>query len=1655
MVGRWTVGSCVLLLAIAFSTTLPAVARARRGEGGKDSQPGKLISVKPEYGAPKRTTSASTSLTLLATATPTAPFTQCPAVGSDTSCGLLVDVTGAGISILQDPSQGPYDGIEDTLVGVINRSGKTLERLSLVSDTDIFGFDGDGLCFYGVPGCPFGPTGYEGPRTIFGAISSDYASGVVEFSPPLEPGESTYFSLEETLTSSQVVSGGPSLQEQGGAPNGSQFRTTCHSARPVNCSTGVFWHEFTDVSIPGRGVPLKLTRTYSSINAELDGLFGHGWSSSYEMSLSVDAETGAATVHEEGGSSVTFPPVEGGGFETPPRVLASLTQNGDGTYSFTRYADHIEYVFAAEGRLLREVDRNGAETQLTYSGGKLVTVADPSGRTIAFTYSGSHVSSVTDPMGRTTSFEYDGAGDLVGTTGPLGRIWGFTYDSAHRLLTMTDPRGGTTSNTYDSAGRVVAQADPMERETTWEYEGDPTSPSGGTTQLTNPRGDVSVYRYRNLELSSMTEGAGTFEEATTSYRYDPTTLGVTEIIDPDGYTTSNDYDARGNLLETTDQDGRTIAYEYGPGDEVVAATDPRGTTTSYHYDSNGNLLEKATPLFETGEEAVTTYSHEAAPGEVTKVTDPNGNSTEIGYDSHGNRISLTDPDGREVTFDYDLDGEMTGKVTPAGNEVGADPGAHRTTYGYDATGELVSVTDPLGNTTEYGYDGNGNRTSITDALGQVTTRAFDADDELEKVTRADGSVLENEWDAAGNRTAQIDVAGNATSYQYDALNREVSVTDPNGETTTFGYDRAGNRTEMVVPEGWRTEFRYDGVGQLTEIDYSDSTPDVYQDYDGDGNRVWRYDGTGESTFEYDSLNRMTAATDGTGATVAYEYDLAGRLMKIAYPDGHQVGREYDPAGNLTSVSDWLGGTTQFSYDADSNLIETVYPNGIHARRGFDAVDQLESIEDSKSGDVLANFAYERDGVGQVTNEQAVNGAAATVDFSRDQLGRLTAAGAVPYGYDAADNPTAFGLETTQTFDPANQLVLREEPGPEPPEEGPGGGGEGEDPGGSPGGDQGNPSGGSGQSATTATAPPVVEATVSARKVRHRTLTTPKLVGSVGGDLLLAFVSADGSGQRVTGVSGGGLRWRSVQKADDRDGAAEVWQARAGSGSVGRLTVHLGRATHTGVVTVAAFAGNGVFVQAHNAARGRSSKPANPLAAFAPALLWGVGHSVGQRRPAAVSAGQRLIAQVFNRRSQSAGWVQAVRGSGTVAAGVKAGRWSLAAVSVGSDPGATSPTAASPAPLDMHSSFRRQASAVGAGTVPWWFTYDYRGNRIFKQSFDSLVEYRYDLANRLIEVGDDVSYAYDGDGMRVGKTVAGSSTHFVWNQVEEVPELLQEGSTEYVYGPEGEVIEQVTAGTPTYLHQDQQGSTRLLTDGSGNVVGRYDFTAWGEVAVHTGASTNFQFDGEYTDAETGFQYLRARYYDPSTGQFLTRDPAEEMTRSRYGFARSNPVDAADPLGLWAVGWCVGGSGTVAAGASATARGEVCTWEGGTGWWPSWSATTFTVTGGAGVGLDAGVSGDVGFVVDRSVSKPDDLAGPGCAVGGSVHAIAGVSGSVGCRLDSFGLSLDLGFEGGGSAAAYIGATNVLWSSTGFTGWGPAPFKFEPLCNQQAYDPYRNFA
>jgi hypothetical protein len=83
---------------------------------------------------------------LMPTSANAAEFSQCPPVDKDAGCQFLITVGPGGVAVSEDSSQGPYDGEDDTLVGIENTSSKPVSSFPLSSVKNIYGFDGDGLC---------------------------------------------------------------------------------------------------------------------------------------------------------------------------------------------------------------------------------------------------------------------------------------------------------------------------------------------------------------------------------------------------------------------------------------------------------------------------------------------------------------------------------------------------------------------------------------------------------------------------------------------------------------------------------------------------------------------------------------------------------------------------------------------------------------------------------------------------------------------------------------------------------------------------------------------------------------------------------------------------------------------------------------------------------------------------------------------------------------------------------------------------------------------------------------------------------------------------------------------------------------------------------------------------------------------------------------------------------------------------------------------------------------------------------------------------------------------------------------------------------------------------------------------------------------------
>jgi RHS repeat-associated protein len=200
-----------------------------------------------------------------------------------------------------------------------------------------------------------------------------------------------------------------------------------------------------------------------------------------------------------------------------------------------------------------------------------------------------------------------------------------------------------------------------------------------------------------------------------------------------------------------------------------------------------------------------------------------------------------------------------------------------------------------------------------------------------------------------------------------------------------------------------------------------------------------------------------------------------------------------------------------------------------------------------------------------------------------------------------------------------------------------------------------------------------------------------------------------------------------------------------------------------------------------------------------------------------------------------------------------------------------------------------------------YTWDDNGNLLN----DGLRSYSYDHANRLTQVVSGTlttEFVYNGAGDRVARTVDGVTTGYVLDPAAGLPQVLQESTdgqtASYLYGHD--LLAQYDSGTWAYHLNDGLGSVRQLTDPAGQVVQSYSFSPFGVPLGESGGEP-YGFTGEQWDASAGLVYLRARYMQPSTGRFISRDPFpgyaySPQSLNRWVYVQNNPVGLVDPSGL---------------------------------------------------------------------------------------------------------------------------------------------------------------
>ncbi|TMC54270.1 MAG: DNRLRE domain-containing protein [Chloroflexi bacterium] len=1257
--------------------------------------------------------------------------------------------------------------------------------------------------------------------------------------------------------------------------------TISSTARPVNDATGEFYHTFTDFEVPGRS-DLAFTRTYSSQRTATLGPTGYGWTDNYNESITFSLPNGGgdATVHETNGSAVLFT-LNGSTYTGPPSEHVTLAKNGS-LFDLTD-AGHNQEVFNAPDAnniswLHQLIDRhNSAAYTLTlaYTNGNLTTVTDPNGRSLTFTYqtigTNKLIQTVTqnDSPSRSVSFQYGtNSGDpttylsLTQVTDVAGGLTKFTYDASHYLQTMTDPNNGVMTNTYDpSSHQVTRQQEPITtRATTFSY-------SGGITTITDPKGNVTQEEYLNGILLSRTIGYGTAQAAMWTFSFDPAAVGLTAAVGPNGETVTTVRDANANVLSETDGLGRITSYTYNSFSEPTTIQDPGGdcnavpatNCTTNTYNATGDLATTSRPLVGTSQVQTITYNHadSSHPGDVTSMVDADSNTWTYAYDSNGYRNSVTDPLGDKTTYVFNSDGWITSSTSPNGYLTRQDTFVRTPVSGSWGTATDANVWTKQAGSATY---------STTGTQGKIAKPSSDSWESLGSALANDGGEVLVRWQVA----TTSDKAGAVLRLSSGAATFYGVRFDGAGHVELFGkwagtiHTNIGSVRVNYTPGTAKHWFRFRVAGST-----------LYFKVWADGSQEpanWSGQTTDPNVTGTGFAGLFGNATNTTGikfdqfaanpyATTAYTYNSFGQRTGLTDPDNHTTNWHYDPNQNLDRITDADGNLTTNVYDADNELTQVKRADLPQTTLVTD-YNPDGTVLDKKDGKGNAIQAYQYDGLAHVTTvTDALNNVTTYVDDAygnlvskQDPSGSCSAqpaTGCTTYAYDVGNQLTAIAYSDGVTPNVSNITY------------------------------DGN---GQRTGMTDGTGTSTWAWDSLHRIVTYTSGNTAQLHWIYNLRNLPTTITYPGSLNVTRGYDNAG-RWTTVQDWNtnitsfgyDSDSNLTTETFPSASGVVDAFTFNAADQ----VTAVASMKGGSTLFSA-----GYARDAANQLAIDSSAAS-GTGsykytplnqlcYAGSTNASACASPPTGSIAYKYDAADNliQKGSTQQVFNSGDELC------WTASASGACGSPPSGSTT----------------------------YQYDARGNRTaVLPSGGQAQSLTYDQADRLTTfvAAATSSYGYDGDGLRMCK-YAGTSTQpchangntaYVWDISGLLPLLLKEGTASYIYGPGGLPVEQINTGTTVWYHHDQLGSTRVATDASGTTQATYTYDPYAGLASSTGSITNpFRFGGQYQDSESGFYYLRARYYDPATGQLLTVDPAVSTTRQPYGYIAGNPLNGTDPSGL---------------------------------------------------------------------------------------------------------------------------------------------------------------
>ncbi|MBX3737165.1 MAG: RHS repeat-associated core domain-containing protein [Candidatus Didemnitutus sp.] len=1057
----------------------------------------------------------------------------------------------------------------------------------------------------------------------------------------------------------------------------------------------------------------------------------------------------------------------------------------------------------------------------------------------------------TDRQGVATHFEFDALGRVQSesragitqhnTLDPVGRI------VARERIGSDNSTMPLESHQYDLAGRLQWSKDALNRQTSMAYSTDASGHPVETT--TTPAGTIVRTLARDGSVLSVT-GTAAAQRLAYEYGVDADGTFTKEIrVGSGGETTEwvKTYtDFAGRPFKKVYADGATETSYYNAAGQLARQVDADGVTTLFAYDAEGNLELTAIDLNANG-------VIDAAVDRLTRT-----------------RQSVATRGGttvRRVTTESWETAGADSPVTIAVSEQSFD--------GFHAWQAVRGVETQVSTV----FDGAGGRTvTETRPDGSKQISVFSQDRLVSATVQTSGNVTVSAmtygYDPHGRLQTVTDARTGTTTYTYFGDDQMQTITtpdpDPNRsgtgydpQTTTFGYDSAGQQSTVTAPDGGVVTTTYWPTGQVKRTSGSRTYPVEYA-YDSQGRlktlTTWRNyagnSGTAVTTWNYSPTRGLLANkrhADNTGPN--YTYTPAGRLQTRTWARGVSTTYAYNAAGNMTGW-DYSDATPDVTLTPDRTGRTVAITDASGTRSlTYGGYGLLE--DEDYTGGPLVNQGVHRhfDALGRLDQlDTWTNGAASqSVAYEYDALSRLhtVTAGTRIATYAYVPNANLLGsvmleqggvnrLVRTATYDQLNRLESMAN----------------------------TPAVGVPQSFTY-TYDPANKRTQAVRQNAQ--------YWDYGYDNLGQVTSA------VKRVSGGtALPGFSQAFAFDDIGNRQT-ATRNGQA-----------ATYT----------------------------PNNLNQYTQRTVPGVVEALGSADP---QANVTVNGQPTQRLDDAFYYAATLDN-------VPAGIWAELRV-------AGLKSGAGPAGADATLATNRYSWLP---QTPEVFQYDADGNL----TADGRWSYTWDGENRLIRIETKpalvppsghfplsqrrrIDFSYDGQGRRIQKDVSNwtgtgwtltRSTRFLydgWNLIAECNALAANSVVRtYEWGLDlsGSMQGAGGVGGLLFATATTAGSAATLAaeyDGNGNVAGyvdlasgvraaSFDYGPFGEILLSDGWAKEllpFGFSTKYSDVEAGLVYYGLRYYSPSLGRWINRDPLEESGGTGlYLLVGNSPTTTFDPLGL---------------------------------------------------------------------------------------------------------------------------------------------------------------